>query len=77
MLPIGDIREVLSAATVFVCPLVYEPLGIVNLEAMVCATAVAASDVNGIPEVVVDRITRSLRPRRPHWLPGQVGHDSQ
>jgi alpha-maltose-1-phosphate synthase len=52
MLPIGKIREILSAATVFVCPSVYEPLGIVNLEAMACATAVVASDVGGIPEVV-------------------------
>jgi alpha-maltose-1-phosphate synthase len=52
MLAIGKIREILSAATVFVCPSVYEPLGIVNLEAMACATAVVASDVGGIPEVV-------------------------
>ncbi len=60
MLPIGEIREILSAATVFVCPSVYEPLGIVNLEAMACATAVVASDVGGIPEAVVDGITGSL-----------------
>ncbi|WP_102419848.1 glycogen synthase [Mycobacterium sp. 4858] len=60
MLPIGEIREILSAATVFVCPSVYEPLGIVNLEAMACATAVVASDVGGIPEVVVDGVTGSL-----------------
>ncbi|BBU21746.1 glycogen synthase [Mycobacterium xenopi] len=60
MLPIGQIREILSAATVFVCPSVYEPLGIVNLEAMACATAVVASDVGGIPEVVADGITGSL-----------------
>ena len=52
MLPIGKVREILSVATVFVCPSVYEPLGIVNLEAMACATAVVASDVGGIPEVV-------------------------
>ncbi|MEZ0341869.1 glycogen synthase [Mycobacterium sp. pV006] len=52
MLPTEKIREILSAATVFVCPSVYEPLGIVNLEAMACATAVVASDVGGIPEVV-------------------------
>jgi starch synthase len=52
MLPTADVRQVLSAATVFVCPSVYEPLGIVNLEAMGCATAVVASDVGGIPEVV-------------------------
>lgn len=60
MLPIGEIREILSAAMVFVCPSVYEPLGIVNLEAMACATAVVASDVGGIPEVVVDGVTGSL-----------------
>jgi starch synthase len=60
MLPIGKIREILSAATVFVCPSVYEPLGIVNLEAMACGTAVVASDVGGIPEVVADGVTGSL-----------------
>jgi starch synthase len=60
MLPIGKIREILSAAMVFVCPSVYEPLGIVNLEAMACGTAVVASDVGGIPEVVADSVTGSL-----------------
>jgi starch synthase len=60
MLPIGKIREILSAATVFVCPSVYEPLGIVNLEAMACGTAVVASDVGGIPEVVADHRTGLL-----------------
>jgi starch synthase len=60
MLPIGKIREILSAAKVFVCPSVYEPLGIVNLEAMACGTAVVASDVGGIPEVVDDGLTGSL-----------------
>lgn len=60
MLPTHKIREILSAATVFVCPSVYEPLGIVNLEAMACATAVVASDVGGIPEVVADRRTGRL-----------------
>jgi starch synthase len=54
MLPKQDIAQLLSHATVFVCPSVYEPLGIVNLEAMACGTAVVASDVGGIPEVVVD-----------------------
>jgi alpha-maltose-1-phosphate synthase len=60
MLAIGKIREILSAATVFVCPSVYEPLGIVNLEAMACATAVVASDVGGIPEVVTEGETGLL-----------------
>jgi alpha-maltose-1-phosphate synthase len=60
MLPIGQLREILSAATVFVCPSVYEPLGIVNLEAMACSTAVVASDVGGIPEVVAEGTTGSL-----------------
>lgn len=59
-LPIGKIREILSAATAFVCPSVYEPLGIVNLEAMACGTAVVASDVGGIPEVVDDGVTGTL-----------------
>lgn len=60
MLPTAVIREILSAATVFVCPSVYEPLGIVNLEAMACQTAVVASDVGGIPEVVADGVTGTL-----------------
>ncbi len=60
MLPIGDLREILSAASVFVCPSVYEPLGIVNLEAMACSTAVVASDVGGIPEVVADGVSGTL-----------------
>jgi starch synthase len=60
ILPAHRIREILSAATVFVCPSVYEPLGIVNLEAMACETAVVASDVGGIPEVVTDGVTGTL-----------------
>ncbi|MGV9825234.1 glycogen synthase [Gordonia sp. NPDC003429] len=65
MLPLPRIREILSAATVFVCPSVYEPLGIVNLEAMACATAVVASEVGGIPEVVRDGVTGRLVPYNP------------
>jgi starch synthase len=60
MLPTTSVRQVLSASTVFVCPSVYEPLGIVNLEAMACGTAVVASDVGGIPEVVDDGRTGLL-----------------
>ena len=60
MLPKPDVVQLLSHATCFVCPSVYEPLGIVNLEAMACGTAVVASDVGGIPEVVVDGETGVL-----------------
>jgi alpha-maltose-1-phosphate synthase len=60
MMKIDKIREIVSAASVFVCPSVYEPLGIVNLEAMACGTAVIASDVGGIPEVVADGVTGTL-----------------
>jgi len=70
MLPINKIREILSAATVFVCPSVYEPLGIVNLEAMACATAVVASDVGGIPEVIADGQTGVLV----HYNPADPAH---
>jgi starch synthase len=62
MLPREDVRQVLSHATVFCCPSVYEPLGIVNLEAMACSTAVVASAVGGIPEVVDDGVTGLLVP---------------
>jgi starch synthase len=54
MLPRADVVALLSAATAFVCPSIYEPLGIVNLEAMACETAVVATATGGIPEVVVD-----------------------
>jgi starch synthase len=53
MLPREEVRQVLTHALAFLCPSVYEPLGIVNLEAMACETAVVASNVGGIPEVVV------------------------
>ncbi|MGI8536368.1 MAG: glycogen synthase [Mycobacteriales bacterium] len=62
MLPRTDVVQLLSHATAFVCPSVYEPLGIVNLEAMACGTAVVASDVGGIPEVVVHGTTGLLVP---------------
>jgi starch synthase len=62
MLPRADVVALLSAATVFACPSIYEPLGIVNLEAMACETAVVATATGGIPEVVVHGETGWLVP---------------
>ncbi len=60
MLPRADVIQLLSHATVFACPSIYEPLGIVNLEAMACETAVVASATGGIVEVVVEGETGFL-----------------
>jgi len=57
-----ELCTLLSAATTFVCPSVYEPLGIVNLEAMACGAAVVGTATGGIPEVVVDGVTGRLVP---------------
>jgi starch synthase len=62
MLPRPDVIALLTAATIFACPSIYEPLGIVNLEAMACETAVVATATGGIPEVVVPAETGLLVP---------------
>ncbi|MFT4219534.1 MAG: glycogen synthase [Microbacterium sp.] len=61
-LPRDKICAILTAATTFVCPSVYEPLGIVNLEAMACGAAVVGTGTGGIPEVVLDEVTGRIVP---------------
>ncbi len=70
-----NIRQLYSHATVFCCPSVYEPFGIINLEAMACQTAVVASAIGGIPEVVVDGETGILVPFDP--LEGDISFEPQ
>ena len=62
MLAKREVIQLLTHATVFACPSLYEPLGIVNLEAMACGTAVVGSRVGGVPEVVADGETGLLVP---------------
>jgi len=76
MLPKPEVIQLLSHATVFVCPSIYEPLGIVNLEAMACETAVVATATGGIPEVVEDGATGLLVPFHPVDDPTRVPRDA-
>ena len=62
MLPKKEVIQLYSHANVFCCPSIYEPFGIINVEAMACETAVVASAVGGIKEVVVDGETGILVP---------------
>ena len=62
MLPKADVVQLLTHASVFVCPSIYEPMGIVNLEAMACEVPVVATATGGIPEVVTDGETGLLVP---------------
>jgi alpha-maltose-1-phosphate synthase len=70
MLPKAEVIQLLSHATVFVCPSIYEPLGIVNLEAMACEAAVVATATGGIVEVVQNGVTGLLVPFEP--APGAI-----
>jgi starch synthase len=75
MLPKHEVIQLLTHARVFVCPSIYEPLGIVNLEAMACETAVVATATGGIPEVVDDGVTGLLVPFDPVDDPSRTPRD--
>jgi glycogen synthase len=73
MVPVDVVTQLYSHAAVFACPSVYEPFGLINLEAMACETAVVASAVGGILEVVEDGKTGVLvPPARPEALAGAL-----
>jgi starch synthase len=77
MLGRPELIQLLSHAAVFACPSIYEPLGIVNLEAMACATAVVATATGGIPEVVEDGVTGLLVPFDPVDDPSRTPQDPE
>jgi glycosyltransferase involved in cell wall biosynthesis len=66
--PTEYIVPLYSQAALFICPSIYEPFGIINLEAMACGVPVVGSAVGGIPEVVVDQETGILVPLAPDHL---------
>jgi starch synthase len=71
LLPRSEVVQLLSHATVFLCPSVYEPFGLINVEAMACSVPVVASAVGGIPEIVLDGTTGLLVPLRDPGPDGQ------